>query len=170
MKSLSLYFNVNFNFYFYFYFSLYRIHKKVSYLGVPYRTQWFSFFKTPFKGFTRFSPHGFHPRLAPYRASPYIALALLLSLSFLIPEINVWLPGEAHFPCHFFRRKPEWLVEPPPPFTYCQTLPRKKGEYFYKQWKLVLFGKQWSLLSQGKTDNWRCYWCTIVLLIIVREA
>ena len=107
-------------------------------------------------------------------ASPYIALAILLSLSFWIPEINVWLPGETHFPCHFFRRKPEWLVEPPPPFTYCQTLPRKRLNIFTNNGKVILclgnwdgYFIQWSL---WKTDNWWCYWCTIVLLIIVREA
>ena len=77
-------------------------------------------------------------------AISFLLLLSLLLLTFLflfffwIPEISLWVPGETHFPCHFFRRKREWSVEPPPSFTYCQT---KEVIFQLKIWKIVTFWK-----------------------------
>ena len=50
----------------------------------------------------------------------------------------MWVPEETHFPCHFFRRMREWLVDPPPSFTYCQT---KEVIFQQKKCKIVTFWK-----------------------------
>ena len=117
----------------------------------------------------------FPSRISP-SSRPVPRFSLYCSCNFTFTFfLNSWdqcvAPWRDSFSLPFLPAEARMVSGTSSPFHILSNIAKKKGWNFYKQLKsYVMFGKQWSLLSLGKPNNWRCYWCTIVLLIIVREA